>query len=205
MPKLGSEPFFHPNVIAKDSTFGQFVEIGEGTRVLETSFGDYSYTDRYADVAYAKIGKFANIAAFSRINPSEHPHTRASMHHFMYRSHYYWSDETDEAELFAWRRSRPVVLGHDTWIRHGAIVMKGVTIGNGAVVASHAVVTKDVAPYTIVGGVAASFIKWRHPQKLAEKLEALAWWDWSHEQIRRALPDFRSLSAEMFVEKYSSR
>ncbi|MDP8998410.1 MAG: chloramphenicol acetyltransferase [Pseudomonadota bacterium] len=202
MPKLGPEPYLHPNVVAKDSTFGQFVEIGEGTRVLESSFDDYSYTDRYSDIAYAKIGKFANIAAFTRINPSEHPHTRASMHHFMYRSHYYWSDEADEAELFAWRRSRPVVLGHDTWIGQGAIVMKGVTIGNGAVVASQAVVTKDVPPYAIVGGVAASFIKWRHPQKLAEKLEALAWWDWSHDQIRLALPDFRSLRAEIFVEKY---
>ena len=133
MPQLGSQPFLHPNSIVKDSTFGHYVEIGESARVLESTFGDYSYTDRYADIAYSKIGKFANIAAFSRLNPSEHPYKRASLHHFMYRSHYYWPDESDDAELFAWRRSRPVVLGNDTWIGHGAIVMKGVTIGNGAI------------------------------------------------------------------------
>ncbi len=153
MPKLGSDPYFHPHSIARDSTFGNFVEIGEGTRVLESHFGDYSYTDRFADIAYSKIGKFANIAAFTRLNPSEHPLERASLHHFMYRSPYYWADEEDDAALFAWRRSRPVILGHDTWIGHGALVMKGVKIGHGAIVAAQAVVTKDVAPYAIVGGI----------------------------------------------------
>ncbi|MDE2384060.1 MAG: chloramphenicol acetyltransferase [Alphaproteobacteria bacterium] len=204
MPKLGDAPFIHPQAVVRDSRLGRFVEIAEGTRMLECEFGDYSYTDRYADLAYASIGKFANIAAFSRINPSEHPYTRASLHHFMYRSSYYWEGEADEAELFAWRRSRQVVLGHDTWIGHGAIVMKGVSIGNGAVVASHAVVTKDVPAYAIVAGIPARFVKWRHETRIATRLQSLAWWDWDHGRLHKALPDFRALEAEEFLEKYES-
>ena len=202
MPQLGPEPFLHRDITVTDSRFGRFVEIGQGTRILESTLGDYSYTDRYADIAYSTLGKFVNVAAFSRINPSEHPHTRASLHHFMYRSSYYWEDEADEAELFAWRRSRSVHVGHDTWIGHGAIVMKGVTIGNGAVVGSNAAVTKDVAPYAIVGGTPAKFIKWRHTSPIADRLQALAWWDWDHQAIHCALPDFRKMPVEEFLEKY---
>lgn len=201
---LSKSPFLHPNTNIKCCQLGHFVEIGEGTRILESTLGDYSYTDRYADIAYSTLGKFVNVAAFSRINPSEHPYQRASLHHFMYRSSYYWENEPDEDAIFAWRRSRPVTVGHDTWIGHGAIIMKGVTIGDGAVIASHSVVTKDVPPYAIVGGVPAKFMKWRHPEKIAQRLINLAWWDWDHEILRLALPDFRAMNVEAFLEKYAS-
>lgn len=204
MPKLSLEPYLHPRTEIRNSTFGHYVEIGEGTRVLESHFGDYSYTDRFADIAYSTLGKFVNVAAFTRINPSEHPYERASLHHFMYRSSYYWPDEKDEKELFDWRRSRAVTIGHDSWIGHGVIVMKGVTIGDGAIVASHAVVTKDVPPYTIVGGIPAEFIKRRHSPAVAQRLQALAWWDWPHDTLHASLPDFRALGAEGFLEKYEN-
>ena len=79
-----------------------------------------------------------------------------------------------------------------------------VTLGDGAVVASGAVVTKDVDPYTIVAGTPARPLRRRQPREIAERLMALAWWDWPHEAIRVALDDFRSLSAEGFLEKYES-
>jgi hypothetical protein len=82
--------------------------------------------------------------------------------------------------------------------------MKGVTIGNGAIIAAKAVVTKDVEPYAVVAGTPAKFIKWRHPRAVADRLQALAWWDWPHDRLHDALPDFRALSAEAFLEKYES-
>ena len=202
MPQLGPDPYLHPGAVVRNSRLGSFVEIGEGTHILESVMDDYSYTARYADIAYSVLGKFVNVAAFTRLNPGEHPYHRASLHHFMYRSSYYWPGEPDEAEVFDWRRSRPVRVGHDTWIGHGAVIMKGVTIGNGAIIAAKAVVTKDVEPYAVVAGTPAKFIKWRHPLAVADRLQALAWWDWPHDRLHDALPDFRALSAEAFLEKY---
>lgn len=204
MPQLGPEPFLHPNATVRNSRLGAFVEIGEGANILESVMGDYSYTARYADIAYSMLGKFVNVAAFTRLNPGEHPYHRASLHHFMYRSSYFWPEEPDEQAVFDWRRSRPVRVGHDTWIGHGAIIMKGVTIGNGAIVGAQSVVTKDVPPYAVVAGAPARLIKWRHPRNIADRLQALAWWDWTHEEIRAALPDFRALSADAFLEKYEA-
>ena len=71
-----------------------------------------------------------------------------------------------------------------------------------AVIASGAVVTRDVAPYMIVAGIPAQPLRPRFAPGIADRLMALAWWDWSHEEIRTALPDFRSLSAEAFLERY---
>jgi serine acetyltransferase len=95
-----------------------------------------------------------------------------------------------------------VTIGHDVWIGHGAIVLAGRSIGTGAVVAGGAVVTKDVAPYTIVAGNPARPIRRRFAEAVAERIERLAWWDWEHETLRTALPDFRSLGVEDFLAKY---
>jgi phosphonate metabolism protein (transferase hexapeptide repeat family) len=202
MPQLGPDPYLHPAAVVRNCKLGAYVEVGEGTQLTESVLGDYSYTARYADIAYSILGKFVNVAAFTRLNPGEHPYHRASLHHFMYRSSYYWPGEPDEEAVFDWRRSRPVRVGHDSWIGHGAVIMKGVTIGNGAIVGAKSVVTKDVPPYAVVAGAPARLVKWRHPPNIADRLEALAWWDWTHEQLREALPDFRALSAEAFLERY---
>jgi phosphonate metabolism protein (transferase hexapeptide repeat family) len=202
MPQLSETPYLHDGAEVVGSTLGRYVEIGAGARITECVFGDYSYTDRYADIAYSTLGKFVNVAAFVRINPGEHPYQRASLHHFMYRSQYYWADEKDEEAIFNWRRSRGAVIGHDTWIGHGSVIMKGVTVGDGAIIGSLSVVTKDVPPYAIVAGKPAQFIKWRHPKTIGRRLQMLAWWNWDHEALRRALTDFRTLSAEAFLDRY---
>lgn len=203
MPTLHADkPFIHPDCNISNSSFGAFVEIGAGTRVANSEFGDYSYCDRTCDIANARIGKFANIASFTRIGATDHPMEKASLHHFHYRSASYWDDAEDDADWFAHRASRRAEIGHDTWIGHAAIIKPEVTIGHGAVVASGAIVTKDVAPYTIVAGVTAEPIRRRFSQDVAERMMALAWWDWDHARLRTALPDFRSLQAEAFLDKY---
>lgn len=203
MPRLSKdEPFLHPDCDVSNSTLGAFTELGQGTRMQNTQFGDYSYTDRYADVANAHIGKFANIAAFSRIGPTAHPMDLASMHHMLYRSNDYWDDTPRWDAFFDQRGARITTLGHDTWIGAQAVVMPEVSIGTGAVVAAGAVVTKDVAPYMIVAGVPARPLNERFTPQIAERLMELAWWDWSHYKLKEALTDFRTLKAEAFLEKY---
>ncbi len=202
-PKLSAEtPLIHPGCSIQDSEFGAYVEIGQGSRVAGSVVGDYSYCDRTCDIANARIGKFANIASFVRIGATDHPLDRASLHHFQYRSDDYWPDAARDAEWFSARGARLTHIGHDTWIGHNAMIKPEVTIGHGAVVASGAVVTKDVAPYTIVGGNTAREIRRRLPEPVAERMMALAWWDWDHARIRTALEDFRGLSAEAFLERY---
>ena len=204
MPRLSADaPFLHPDCQITDSRFGAYVEIGAGSRIAGSVFGDYSYCDRTCDIANADIGKFANIASFTRIGATDHPMEKASLHHFLYRSGDYWDDAGADADWFARRASRTAFIGHDTWIGHGAMIKPEVTIGHGAVVASGSVVTKDVAPYTIVGGNTARLIRRRYPEAVAEAMMELAWWDWDHDRLRATLPDFRTLSAEAFLEKYA--
>jgi len=202
MPKLGDEPFLHEGCEITATTFGRFVEIGAGSRLQFSTIGDYSYCDRYADIANAEVGKFANIASFTRIGPTDHPMAQASLHHFLYRSPDYWDDTDIDADFFAHRKSRRAWIGHDTWIGHGAVIRPEVRVGDGAVVASSAVVTRDVPPYTIVAGIPARPMRMRFPEAVAERLIALAWWDWSHETLRERLEDFRRLPIEAFIEKY---
>lgn len=197
-----SAPFIHPECDITESTFGAYVEIGKGSRVAHSSLDDYSYCDRYADIANAQIGKFANIAAFSRIGATDHPLQTATCHHFLYRSDAYWDDALRDEAFFAHRKSRIVRVGHDTWIGAGAMIKPEVTLGHGAVVAAGAVVTKDVDPYTIVAGTPARLLRLRQPRKIADRLVALAWWDWPHDVLREALEDFRNLKAEAFLERY---
>ncbi|WP_372611786.1 chloramphenicol acetyltransferase [Aquicoccus sp.] len=198
-------PFVHPDCEITDSRFGRYVEIGRGSRVAHSVIGDYSYCDRQADIANAEIGKFANIASFARIGPTDHPMDRASLHHFHYRSADYWDDAENDADFFARRRARIARIGHDTWIGHGAVIRPEVTIGHGAVVATLAVVTRDVAPYEIVAGIPARPIRQRIAPDIAERLIALAWWDWDHQTLRARLAEFRALPIEAFLEKYETR
>lgn len=80
------------------------------------------------------------------------------------------------------------LVGNDVWIGYEAVIMAGVNIGDGAIIAAHAVVTKDVAPYTIVGGVPARPIRKRFDDGVIQKLETLKWWKWPINKIRQCLP-----------------
>jgi len=140
----------------------------------------------------------------TRINPGNHPMHRATQAHFTYSASAYFSGESDEAEFFDWRKSHRVHIGHDVWIGHGAIVLPGRNIGTGAVVAAGTIVTRDVPAYTIVAGNPARPIKRRFSEQIADRLARLAWWDWDHETLRQALPDFRKRDIEDFLEKYEA-
>ena len=204
MPMLSTTPLIHPSAELRDCKLGAYCEVGARTQLLEVTLGDYSYVVNDSDVAYTVIGKFCSIAAMTRVNPGNHPMQRASQSHFTYRASTYFAGAADDADFFAWRRAHAVTIGHDVWIGHGAIVLPGRAIGTGAVIAAGAVVTKDVAPYAIVAGNPARLIRSRFSDTIATRLQRLAWWDWSHERLRVALPDFQKLPIEGFLERYET-
>jgi phosphonate metabolism protein (transferase hexapeptide repeat family) len=201
---LSVEPTIDPTAAVRESELGCYTEVGARTTLLDVAMGDYSYVVNDAQITYTTIGKFCSIAAMTRINPGNHPMHRASQAHFTYRASAYFSGESDEAEFFQWRRQHRVHIGHDVWIGHGAVVLPGRSVGIGAVIAAGAIVTKDVPAYTIVAGNPARPIRPRFPAAITSRLAELAWWDWDHESLRRALPDFRTLAIEDFLAKYEA-
>lgn len=88
----------------------------------------------------------------------------------------------------AWDNKGDIIIGNDVWIGYEAVIMAGVHIGDGAVIAARAVVTKDVPPYTIVGGTPARKIRMRFEAETIAKLQQIQWWNWPVEKIRQSLP-----------------
>lgn len=201
-PKI-AETVIHPTVSRRDTHIGKCCEILADTSMQAVDLGDYSYLGPRCIVSDAKIGKFCAIAAEVRIGAPNHPMDRPSMHRFTYCPEYYDPDATRDDRFFAERRQDRAIIGNDVWIGHGVIVLPGVTVGDGAVLAAGAVVSRDVAPYTVVGGVPARLIRERFSRSIAEKLASVAWWDWPFETIMERLADFQSTDIEAFCERWA--
>ena len=134
------------------------------------------------------IGKFCSIACGAKFLFTSGNHALQSLSTYTFPIFFEeWGlDPKDICR--AWDNKGDIVIGSDVWIGYEAVILSGVTIGDGAIIGTRAVVTKDVPPYTIVGGVPARPIRKRFDEKTIEKLEALRWWDWDEEKLRRSLP-----------------
>ncbi len=138
------------------------------------------------------IGKFCSIACGAKFLFTSGNHSMQSLSTYTFPIFFdEWGLDGKDIRS-AWDNKGDIVIGSDVWIGYEAVIMPGVTIGDGAIVGTRAVVTKDVPPYTIVGGVPARPIRKRFDDAAIEKLEALRWWDWDEETIRRSIPAIQS-------------
>jgi virginiamycin A acetyltransferase len=135
------------------------------------------------------IGKFCSIACGAKFvfNCANHALGSLSTYTFPLFYEEWGLDRADVAR--AWDNKGDIVVGNDVWIGYEAVIMAGVHIGDGAIIGARAVVTKDVEPYSIVGGVPAREIRKRFDEQTVAKLQAMRWWDWPEEKIRKNLPN----------------
>ena len=139
-----------------------------------------------------KIGKFCSIACGAKFLFTSANHALGSLSTYPFPIFFEEWDLDAKDIRQAWDKRGDIVIGNDVWIGFEAVILSGVTVGDGAIIGTRAVVTKDVPPYTIVGGAPARPIRRRFEDAVIEKLEALRWWDWDEEAIRRAIPAIQS-------------
>jgi virginiamycin A acetyltransferase len=142
------------------------------------------------------VGKFCSIACGAKFLFTSANHTLKSLSTYPFPIFFdEWNLEKKNVTN-AWDNRGDIVIGNDVWIGYEAAILSGVNIGDGAIIASRAVVTKDVPPYIIVGGVPAKEIKKRFDDTTITKLLDIQWWDWPYDEIQRHLPDIMSGSIE---------
>jgi acetyltransferase-like isoleucine patch superfamily enzyme len=158
-----------PLFINKNSQLGPDITVGKYTGLNEDCF-----------VARGTVGAFCAIGARSAINPFNHPSDWLSIHEFQYHPRAYaWVDEYRAFERLARTPDmfQRVTIGNDVWMGHNVNVLGGINVGDGAIVAAGAVVTKDVPPYAIVAGVPAVIKRYRFPEAIIERLQRVRWWE----------------------------
>ena len=181
----------------RGSTLGDHVTIGDRSRVTNSALEEHVIIQRENLIADSRIARYTStmhnttifrseIGAFCAISWSvsigaAHGYENATIHGFI-SCHDFGiiEDETDGYDLY----SKPVVIGNDVWIATGACINRGVTVGDGAVIGANSVVTKNVAPYTIVAGCPARPIKKRFGDDFIERLLKCKWWDLPEKEIK---------------------
>ncbi len=138
------------------------------------------------------IGKFCSIACGAKFLFNSANHTLSSLSTYPFPIFFEEWDLEIKDITKAWDNKGDIVIGNDVWIGYEAVILAGVTIGDGAVIGTRAVVTKDVPPYTIVGGIPAKPIKKRFPQETIDALLKIKWWDWDKKHIAQQISHLQS-------------
>ena len=186
-PRTGDNQTVYLNAVIKDPQIevGDYTIYNDNPLLFEKNNVLYHYPIHREKLI---IGKFCSIACGTKFLFNCANHTLKSLSTYTFPLFYEeWELEKSNITT-AWDNKGDIVIGNDVWIGYEAVIMAGVHIGDGAIIAARAVVTKDVPPYTIVGGTPAKEIRKRFDAEVIQQLLMLKWWDWSTDEIRQCLP-----------------
>lgn len=162
--------------------------LGKGTYINSSIIGRHTYIVK-ASIKNAKIGKFCSIGPEVLIGGlGKHPTQLISTHPIFYSTRR--QSGKSFAKLDSFKEIEKTIIGNDVWIGARAVILDGVKVGNGAIIAAGAIVTKDVPDYAIVGGVPAKLIRYRFDEDIIKELYLLKWWELSDEDLNKLLPLF---------------
>ena len=196
--KIYPRPHDKQTVYLKDVVDDPNIEIGEYTIYNDFVADPRDFAKNNVLYHYPingdklKIGKFCSIACGAKFIFTSGNHTMRSLSTYCFPIFFDEWQLDAENICDAWDNKGDIIIGNDVWIGYEAIIMSGVKIGDGAIIATGAVVTKDVPPYTIVGGIPAKPIRRRFDEKTIEKLRKSHWWDWSKEKIKNNISAIQS-------------
>ena len=179
-------------VYKKNSVISSKSRIFPFSRFTNSKIGDFSYIGLFAFVNNTSIGKYCSISMNFKSGLGMHPTNLASTSPIFYTKKYAIKHTLGFKHLAKVKEYDKITIGNDVWIGADVIIMDGIKIGDGAIIAAKAVVSRDVSNYAVVGGVPAKTIKYRFSEEIINKLEALKWWDWSEEKIKKNESFFRS-------------
>ncbi len=176
----------------QDSSIGKYVRLGEYVTIVKSRIDDFSYVNSSSKLVNVQVGKFCSIGSEVLTGIGKHPTDLGSTHPAFYSTGKAFKTFSDKNYFEEYSN---IEIGHDVWIGSRAVIMGGVKIGNGAIVAACAVVTKDVEPYSIVGGVPARHIKYRIPKEKITSIEKTQWWNQSEDWLRENFKLFHNIES----------
>ena len=175
--------YIHPGVYLNDSKIANYNVLFENVSMVSSIIGDHTYIQKNSKLYNANIGKFCSIASNVTIGPGIHSIKSVSTHPAFYLFNTPLVIKFPNCDLFDLKKN-VTIIENDVWIGENAIIMDGVKVGTGAIVAAGAIVTKDIPPYTICGGIPAKIIRNRFSENEINYLLESKWWDWPLDKIK---------------------
>lgn len=167
--------------VVLNSKVGERCMVGKNCRLCYSTMGNFSYISVNSHVFSSEIGKYSSISWNVSIGPAQHDYERITSHAMLYASRFCMTDKRYYDQYIG-----KVKIMNDVWIGCNSTIMRGVTIGDGAVIGANSVITKDVPPYAIICGV-NRFLRWRFGEDIRQRLLEIRWWDYPIERVKACM------------------